>query len=365
MEEVLSIAALFALGSAPVRAKSYGGGHINDTFLVETEQGALFLLQRINTRVFRRPEEVMENIRMVSAHLARALVQEGKDPARGCLTLVPLAHGGLLYSGEEGVFRCYRFIAGTVCRERAQTPEQLWEAGFAFGRFGSQLAEFPADTLFETIPRFHDTPNRFQNLAAAAEQDKVGRRFSCEEEIAFCMARKEDCGMITTRLLSGELPLRVTHNDTKLSNILLEESTGRAVCVVDLDTVMPGSALYDFGEGVRSGAATCDEDEADLTKAHFSKDAFLAYTKGFVAGFGDRLTKGEASMLAWGPRMMALENGFRFLTDYLEGDTYYKTDRPSQNLDRARVALRLVDEMEQNFEELSKLAYTAWEEARM
>ena len=356
MNEILHAAAAFATRGAPVSAAPYGGGHINDTYLIETDQGCRYILQRMNTYVFPKPALIMENMARLAEHLVPVVLREGGDPAREVLRPVSLKEGGMLLQSEAGVFRCLHFIPDTVCREQAQDLVQLRQAAFAFGRFGRRLDGFPAGELQEVIPRFHDTENRLQNLLAAVSSDVRGRAPQCRAEIAFCAQRKGDCGFITSRLASGELPTRVTHNDTKLSNILLDRDTGSAVCIVDLDTVMPGSALYDFGEGVRSGAALCAEDEPDTEKVAFSIEAYTAYTEGFLEGFGRRLSRREAELLPWGPRLMALENGIRFLTDHLEGDIYYKIERPLQNLDRARVALKLTRLMEEQFPEMTRIA---------
>ena len=353
LEEAL---AAFEFGGAVRHAERFGEGHINDTFAVTVQDGGRWILQRLNTAIFKRPREVMENILGVTRHLRGKIEARGGDPERETLNVLLTRGGGPLFTDSAGgVWRCYRFIEGTVCLQAARSGEDFCNAARTFGQFQQLLSDYPAATLHETIPHFHDTPDRYRNFEAAVAADKMGRAAEVEREIAFVRARKEDCRVLADLLAAGKLPLRVTHNDTKLNNILIDAATGKGLCVIDLDTVMPGLSAHDYGDSIRFGASTAAEDEADLSKVHFSLPLFEAYTQGYLASAGEALTELEKQTLPWGAKLMTLECGMRFLTDYLEGDTYFKTHRPGQNLDRTRTQLRLVEEMEQNWDEMAQI----------
>ncbi len=246
-------------------------------------------------------------------------------------------------------------MEGTVCYETAETPELFAASGRAFGRFQRLLQGYPAQTLYETIPRFHDTEDRLAKLKAAAEADPLGRKAGCQAEISFILAREADCSVALQALREGRLPLRVTHNDTKLNNVLMDEKTGEGVCIVDLDTVMPGLSINDFGDSIRFGANHCAEDERDLSKVSLDLQLFALYTQAFLEGAGGTLTDEEIAYLPWGAKLMTLECGMRFLTDHLEGDVYFHTSRAGQNLDRCRTQCKLVADMEAHWDEMKSI----------
>lgn len=324
----------------------YGNGHINETFVVGHHPR--YILQKINTNVFRDPDAVMQNIVAVTEHVRRRAAADGADPCRATLTLLPTVDGKNYYRAPDGgCYRLYLFIEGCVCYDRVEDPRQLYHAARAFGRFQKYLDDFPADTLHEVIPHFHDTRDRFRQLREAIAADRVGRADGVRAEIDFALAREGECGRVLDAIAAGEIPLRVTHNDTKLNNVMLDEKTGEGVCVIDLDTVMPGSLLYDFGDALRFGASSGAEDEKDLDRIFFRLDCYEEFTRGFLAELGGRLTEKEAELLPFSARLMTYECGIRFLTDYLNGDTYFRIHRPEHNLDRCRTQFKLVADMEQ------------------
>ncbi len=331
----------------------YGGGHINDTFLVTCTDGEEYVLQHINSYVFKHPDEIMENIMGVTEFIAKKLTAEGKDPSRSTLTIVATTDGKSYYVDSVGEFwRVTKNISNTTAFDYAESPEMFKTSGAAFGEFQSMLADYPAETLHETIPHFHDTPDRFRQLEDAIRENKSGRLENVAAEIEFAKARREDCAILMNLLNEGKLPLKVTHNDTKMSNVLIDNETGDAVCVIDLDTVMPGLTAFDYGDSIRAGATTAAEDEVDLSKVHFDLDLFKAYTEGFLGAAGEALTETEIKTLPVGAKLMTLEVGMRFLADYLNGDVYFKTKYPQHNLDRARNQFHLVKEMEKKWDEM-------------
>ncbi len=331
------------------------GGHINDTFAVTAPEGR-FVLQRINRFVFPSPENVMENILGVTEFLRKKLAAQGGDPDRGTLTVRKTVDGAGFYRDETGEYwRCTILIEGAFARETAEGLDTLREAGRAFGEFQRMLADYPAHTLLETLPHFHDTPERFRQLMEAMRRDIAGRRKNAEPELSFAVAREQACGLLTGMLDRKKLPLRVTHNDTKMSNVLIDNATGKAICVIDLDTVMPGLAAFDFGDSIRAGATTAAEDETDLSKVYFDLDRFDAYTCGFLSTAGGALTPEELRTLPDGAILMTFECGIRFLADYLNGDVYFHTAYPDHNLDRARNQFKLVADMETSREEMGRI----------
>ena len=338
----------FDFGGAVGEAAHYGAGHINDTYAVARADGTKrFILQRINTDTFIDPAGLMENICGVTEYLRRAILAAGGDPARETLHVIPAKTGAAFFTDSEGgAWRAYTFIEDTICLQKVETEQEFDTVARTFGHFQRQLAAYPAKTLHETIAHFHDTPARYENLERAVQADPLGRAASVAEELAFVRARKADCRVLSELLAAGGLPLRVTHNDTKLNNVLIDRATGRGICVIDLDTVMPGLSLHDFGDSIRFGANDCAEDEPDQSKVHFSLHLYQVFTQGFLAEAGEALTETEKACLPWGAKLMTLECGMRFLTDYLEGDHYFKISRPAQNLDRARTQFALVKGME-------------------
>ena len=332
----------------------HGKGHINDTFCVvcKTPEGgtARFILQRLSQAAFPHPEEVMENFVGITSYLRREILAEGGDPLRETLSLVKTGDGADFVTDAEGrAWRLMPFIENADCYQSA-TPELFAASGRAFGRFQYMLRDYPARTLHETIPHFHDTESRFEQFLAALEADKLNRAEGVSPEIQFILRRKADCGVALRALREGKLPLRVTHNDTKLNNILIDRDTHEGICIIDLDTTMPGLAINDFGDSIRFGANHCMEDEQDLTKVNFDISLYEVFTRSFLEGARGSLTPAELEYLPWGARLMTLECGIRFLTDYLDGDHYFHVSHPRQNLDRARTQLKLVKDMEEQFD---------------
>ncbi len=339
-------------------AAPFGNGHINTTYLLSflsRDSGSLqkYILQQINTQVFQEPEHLMENIFSVCTYLRQRVLARGGDPEQETLTLVPFSNGEhLLYDNDGRCWRCYRYIENSVSYDFADTPQIMEGAGRAFGRFQMDLDGYPAEKLWETIPHFHDTPSRYADFCRAVEEDPLGRADSVQEEIAFWKSRETDFYRVQPLLEEGRLPLRVTHNDTKLNNILFDRDTNAPLCVVDLDTIMPGLSLYDFGDSLRAGASTAAEDERDLSKVSFSLEMFEAFTRGFLSETRSVLTEEELALLPFSAKLMTMECGIRFLTDYLQGDTYFKIHRPGHNLDRCRTQMKLVADMETKSREM-------------
>ena len=349
------VLAAFAFGGQVTDTVRSECGHINDTFSVyvqpENASRRHFILQRISAAAFHHPDQVMNNIAGVTAYLSRAIAASGGDPRRETMTVVPTRDGRSFYTDSEGgAWRVYPFIEGTVCLQSAETPEPFAASARAFGRFQHMLKDYPADTLYETIPHFHDTEDRLAKLKAAVKADVMDRVKDVQPELDFVWKREADCSVALQALREGKLPLRVTHNDTKLNNVLIDQDSGEGICVIDLDTVMPGLSINDFGDSIRFGANHSAEDEQDLSKVNFDISLYEVYTQGFLEGAGGALTQAELDYLPWGAKLMTLECGIRFLTDYLDGDHYFRIHRESQNLDRCRTQFKLVADMEDQWE---------------
>lgn len=359
-EKIEEAAGQFCVRGVPTECRRYGSGHINDTFLLSTKEGEQsnsYILQRMNTHVFQDPEGLMRNISGVTAYLRDRIIRDGGDPQRETLTLVETTAGENYYVDSLGSWwRMYLFIPDAVGYDTAEQDGAFYQSAKAFGHFQRLLDQYPVSQLTETIPDFHNTPKRFGTFCRAVEEDVCGRAQSVSSEIAFVMDRKEEMSLVMDQLESGEIPRRVTHNDTKLNNVLIDSRTGKAVCVIDLDTVMPGTAVFDFGDSIRFGANTAEEDEKDLSRVSLSLPLYEAYLKGFLEGCAGSLTDAEVRMLPWGAKLMTLECGMRFLTDYLEGDKYFRIHRPEHNLDRARTQFALVSDMERKWDEMERLA---------
>ena len=355
--------ALYAFGFGPQCSyvKPFGEGHINETYAVymPMEDGTekpLYVLQRININVFKEPGQVMENIFGVTEFLRDVIRREGGDPDRETLAYIKTKSGETYFEDAEGLpWRCANFITDSVCYQMVERPEQFYQSARSFGHFLKQLGEYPAESLYETIPDFHHTVRRFEAFAQAVQRDVKNRARLCLPEIEFALAREKDCGVLTRQMETGVLPLRVTHNDTKLNNILFDVKSGEGLCIIDLDTIMPGVAANDFGDSIRFGASTAEEDERDLDKVHFDINLYKLYVKGYLEMAKDVLTPQELESLPWGARLMTFECGIRFLMDFLQGDTYFKTAYPEHNLVRARTQFRLVQEMEEQFEEMCRI----------
>ena len=357
LQEVL---AAFDFGAPVVGALRYGQGHINDTFVVHTQPEDTscrrFILQRMSAAAFKRPDQLMENIMGVTEYLGREIESRGGDREREALRVIRPRNGEPYYTDSaNGAWRVYPFVEDTICYQTAETPALFAASGRAFGRFQRLLQGYPAQTLHETIPHFHDTEDRLAKLKAALTADKLGRAAECRPELDFVLAREADCSVALQALRDGVLPLRVTHNDTKLNNVLMDRDSGEGLCIIDLDTVMPGLSINDFGDSIRFGANHSAEDEKDLSKVNLDVSLFEAYTQAFLEGAGGALTAAEIDHLPWGAKLMTFECGIRFLTDYLEGDVYFHTTRDGQNLDRCRTQFKLVSDMEAHWDELSEI----------
>lgn len=355
--EIEEAIAQFATEGSLLEQRPYGNGHINDTFLLVYEMPGgtrkRYILQRMNHDIFKKPRELMENIVNVTGYLRKMIIAQGGDPDRETLNVIKTRDGDYDYrDGDGNYWRMFLFIERTVCLEKVESVKDFYDSAVAFGNFQRMLADYPAGSLYETIPKFHHTPSRFQAFRKAVQEDKLGRGALVREEIAFALAREKDTSVLTDLLASGQLPLRVTHNDTKLNNILFDEESRKALCIIDLDTVMPGLSHYDFGDSIRFGASTGEEDERDLGKIELDLSLFEAFTKGYLEGCGGSLTEKEIETLPMGAKLMTYECGIRFLADYLEGDVYFKIHRTGHNLDRARTQFKLVADMEAKWDDM-------------
>ena len=354
LKEVLSA---YDLPATLLGATRYGQGHINDTFCVvcQSQEGDAirFILQGLSSAAFPHPEELMENFIGITSYLRDKVIAAGGDPLRETLSLVKTKDGKDYYVDSSGkVWRLTPFIENTDCYQSA-TPELFEASARAFGRFQYMLQGYPAETLHETIVNFHNTEDRFAKFEAALTADKHDRAKDVQAEIRFVLDRKADCSVAMEALRTGKLPLRVTHNDTKLNNILIDRDTKEGICVIDLDTTMPGLSINDFGDSIRFGANHSKEDEKDLSKVNFDIELYEAYARGFLQGAQGSLTEAELEYMPWGARLMTLECGIRFLTDYLDGDHYFRIHYPEQNLDRCRTQFKLVSDMEAQFEAMA------------
>ncbi|MDR3741717.1 MAG: aminoglycoside phosphotransferase family protein [Terracidiphilus sp.] len=351
--DLAAITQVFQIPGPFVSAEPWGSGHINDTFRITTAPGGQShhsILQRINHRVFRDPVALMRNVERVTGHLI-AKVASLPDAARRVVTLIPTRTGAAYHVDADGnTWRAYTFISGTRSYDQVESPDQAFQAARAFGEFQQLLADLPAPPLAETIPNFHHTPARFQQFQQALAADAANRAAHCRTEIDFALARES----FASALVRAGLPSRVTHNDTKLNNVLFDEATGQALCVIDLDTVMPGLAAYDFGDLVRTSTSPAAEDERDLSKVVFQLPLFEALARGYLAS-ATFLTKEERALLPTGGILITFETGLRFLADHLNGDTYFKIHRENHNLDRARTQFKLVAEMESQLPALEQL----------
>ncbi len=344
----------FCLEGRPVSCERYGMGHINRTWLVATDAGRRYILQQLSREAFHDIPALMENVRAVTEYLA-----ERTDDPRASLHLIPTRDGACWHRDGEGeAFRVYDFVEDSLCLQATETPEDFVQSAVAFGRFQYQLRDFPAAALGETIPNFHNTPERYRQFDAALRADPLGRAKELGREIDFVLARREEAGTLQRLREEGSLPLRVTHNDTKLNNVLLDAKTRRALCVIDLDTVMPGLSAFDFGDSIRFGASTAAEDERDFDRVKVDLGLYELFVRGFVPACGG-LSAEELQSLPWGARLMTLECGLRFLTDYLNGDVYFSVACPEHNLVRARNQFRLVSDMEAKWDRMRQIAESA------
>ena len=352
--DISRIAANFELRGKVVAFEPYGSGHINDTYKVTVAQGGTpvnYIMQRVNSKVFPNVAKMMENISRVTGHLAKKIDARGGDVSRETLTLIPTKNGELFFhDGDDNYWRTYIFISGAKTFDSVSDAGLAFQAAKAFGEFQRQLADLPGGPLFESIRDFHHTPKRFENFLKSLQADKLNRAALAKKEIDFCLARKDMVSKVVEGLADGSIPSRVTHNDTKINNIMIDDATGAGLCVIDLDTVMPGSVLYDFGDQVRTATATAAEDERDLSKVNFRLDFFEALAKGYLESASDFLVSGERNYLAQSGALITFEIGLRFLTDFLDGDVYFKVHRDGHNLDRCRTQFEMTRQMDEKME---------------
>lgn len=360
MDNINSIVNLFQFDGQFLSAEPYGMGHINDTYAVTVSTGdnstRRYILQRMNKNIFKNVPELMSNVQLVTDYLADIVAKEGGDSEREVLTLIKTKDGNAYYEDEKGDYwRAYILIEDTIGYAIAESKEMFEDAGHAFGKFINKLGDFDASKLYEVIPNFHNTVSRFADFKAALNNNYKNRAEGIKEEIDFVLSREKYCSVVVDMLKNGNLPLRVTHNDTKLNNVLMDVKTNKAVCVIDLDTIMPGSLLYDFGDAIRSGCNTGLEDEPDLSKVAFDINLFESFCKGFLSGLGAGITKEEKELLPFSAILMTYECGMRFLGDYLNGDTYFKVHYDTHNLVRARTQFKMVSDMEKQLDDMKNI----------
>jgi hypothetical protein len=335
-------------------------GNINDTYIVVCKGGSesvfRYILQKINHNVFKEPENLMKNVIAVTGHIRKKVIDQCGDSSRETLNFISVRDGGFVYKCSCGNYwRAYSYIDGVKTYQIVEDPLHFHNAGRAFGKFQRLLSDFPAEELYETIPDFHNTPKRYKTFLKAVEEDAAGRVKEVKQEIMFVKKRARFLSLLANFIERGDIPLRVTHNDTKFNNVLIDDKTGEGICVIDLDTVMPGSSLYDFGDSIRSGANTAGEEELDLSRVTMDLGLFDQFTRGFLEYTHDFLTPHEIEYLPFSANLITIELGMRFLTDYINGDVYFKTSRPDQNLHRARVQFKLVEDMEAKYNKMKAI----------
>lgn len=355
----------YILGGEIVEVSEYGNGHINKTYLVEVEGGQKYILQQINTNVFKKPQDVMKNIELVTEHIRMNVAKKNQNPSRSALEIVPTINFNNYLRLNGNYWRLYRYISGAKTYEQIVHVKQFYEVGKAVGRFQNQLIDFPIEELAITIPDFHHTPKRYQFFLGIAEADRFERGLDVYNEILFVNRRRNAMGKIIDLLESGVIPYRVTHNDTKLNNVMLDEETDEAICLIDMDTVMPGSILFDYGDAIRIGASTAVEDEKDLSKISINLDLFKNFTKGFLEEAGHLLVKEELELLVESVRIITLELGMRFLTDYLDGDRYFRVHYDTHNLVRAKAQFQLVRDLEDKAEQMNQIVKDILEDLKL
>lgn len=354
--EFSDILSNFAINGEFISCEPYGSGLINRTYVAVYNEGGRrvrYIVQRINTNLFKNVDGLMNNIKLVTEFNRAEIMKRGGDPDRESLTLVPTKNGGTYFRTEEGdCYRVYVFIENAKGYDVVEKPEHFYESAVAFGKFAMLLDRFDSSKLFEVLPDFHNTVKRFDNFKKSLEADKFNRAKDVKKEIEFALNREKITHTIVDLLASGKMPSRVTHNDTKLNNVLIDTRTDKAVSVIDLDTMMPGSICYDFGDSIRFGCNPCLEDTPETEKVIFNMPLFETYTKGYLSVFGDTITDIERKNLPMGAILMTYECGIRFLTDYLDGDVYFRKTRERQNIDRTRSQFKLVSDMEKRYDEM-------------
>ena len=359
LNDIRKVIAAYNLSGNFINCEKLTDGHIHSTYRVEFEDAGEkknYLFQNVNTYVFKDIEKLMKNITGVTEYLGKVIAENGGNPDRECLRLFATMDGKPYFTDENGsCWRCYNYINGIHTVQVIEDSEVFYNAAKAFGTFRCLLADYPIDSLEETIPNFHNTVSRFADFRKALSDNLSGRAQNAEEEAGFILERESDCSVLVDLLDKGVLPLTVTHNDTKLNNVLFDDETNEGICIVDLDTVMPGLSLYDFGDSIRFGANTASEDEKDVAKVSLSLELFDAYTKGYLETAGKSLTPKEIEYLPFSAKLMTLECGMRFLGDYFNGDVYFHTDYPEHNLVRARTQLALVADIEKKMDEMKAI----------
>ena len=355
--DIIKIAEQFGITCSDHTCHECKTGHINSTFFIKPSSNTTdeYVFQRVNTNIFKKPDELMSNVFKVTEHVAKKLKEEHNSVSK-TLEFLKTTNGEYGYVDENGDYwRAYRYVSDSHSLNGADSMELIERSGYAFGNFQRLLSDFDASVLYETIPNFHNTQSRLNDFKTAVESNLAKRKDEIPDDIAFVLNREDKCSYVTDRIDSGKFPLRVTHNDTKLNNLLWDDKTDECICVIDLDTVMPGSVLYDFGDAIRFGASSAAEDETDLSRVYVCLDKFEAYVKGFIAGTKGALTRDELLAFPMGAYVITLETGIRFLTDYLNGDTYFRIHYPTHNLDRARNQFKLVRSMEEQMGEMNKI----------
>lgn len=355
-----AIAAFIAENNGLIERRPYGNGHINDTFLLRCKTPEnyekKYILQRMNHDIFKNPPQLMENVVHVTAYLRKMILSQGGDPERETLSVYKTLDGADWFcDSAQNYWRVFPYIERSVCLEKVESEKDFYDSAVAFGKFQKLLADFPVHMLHETIPNFHNTASRFQDFQKAVQKADNTRAALAQKEISFALDRENETSVLTHLLAAGKLPLRVTHNDTKLNNILFDVETHKALCIIDLDTVMPGLSLYDFGDSIRFGASTGAEDEPDLSKIELDLSLFEAFTRGYLEGCAGSLTQKEIELLPMGAKLMTYECGIRFLADFLTGDHYFKIHREHHNLDRARTQFKLVADMETKWDKMQEI----------
>lgn len=331
------------------KIQPWGDGHINETYLVDGK----YILQKINTAIFRRPDMLMHNITEVTEHLARKITEDGENPLTQTLTVIKTRGGDSYLTDKNGAWRVYTYIPSSSYNI-AENSEMIYNEGKAFGKFQMRLSDFDASRLYEVIENFHNTKKRFETFIEAVKSDRLGRAKNVSDEIKFFVGREKIADTVLPLLGSEKIPLRVTHNDTKINNILFEKNSSRPLAVIDLDTVMPGSALYDFGDAIRTGASLAGEDETDLSKVGINLENYKSFAQGFIEGCGGSLTRTEIELMPKSAILMTYECGMRFLTDYLDGDRYFRISHPGHNLERCHTQMKMIEDMEKKLHDMEK-----------
>ncbi len=364
-KEIIDVCRIFGIEGEAVELEVMHDGHINTTYVAifnENGETRKYLIQGINTHVFKKPDELMENIVGVTGFLREKILENGGNPERETLSFIPAKDGKYFHYHEDKCWRVYHYIDNSYTINIIKNPSVFENAGRSFGLFQKNLSGYPMEKLYEIIKDFHNTPKRLDNLKASITADVKGRVAEVQEEIDFVLAREKDTKTVLKLYRDGLIPLRVTHNDTKLNNILFDSNTNESICVIDLDTIMPGFSLYDFGDAIRFGGNTAAEDERDLDKVQLSLPLFESFTRGFLSACATALTRAEVKHLAFSAKLMTFECGIRFLTDYLDGDVYFKTSCDDHNLVRARNQFKLVAEIEAHLDEMNEIVDRIYKE---